>query len=159
MGDHRKISVEVEYKFRSCLIFFGLLVLLAVITSASEEENEIQELSERVVREAEADPRRRRKKGKKGKGKKRNGSKVTKKRKGGKKKSQVKKNQRSGKKRKRDRKKKTTRCGRQADGKCLENAVTAMNRWLWLTRKRAKKDCLVQFPTSWCLQEEETSLH
>merc|ERR1711862_287236 len=61
------------------------------------------------------------------------------------------------------------RC-RQATGKCLENAVTAMNRWLrvvsnykkqsarsrarrlLLTRKRAKKDCLVPFSTSWCLQ-------
>merc|ERR1711868_346012 len=139
MGDHRKISVEVEYEVQIMSHIFGLLVLLAVITSASEEENEIQELSERVVREAEADPRRRREKGKK-----RNGSKVTKKRKGGKKKSQVKKNQRSGKKRKSDRKKKTTRCGRQADGKCLENAVTAMNRWLRVVSNYKKQSARIK---------------
>merc|ERR1712227_775871 len=120
-------------KFRSCLIFFGLLVLLAVITSASEEENEIQELSERVVREAEADPGRRRKKGKKGKGKKR---------------SKVSKTKKAGKKRNNDRKKKTTRrktgCGRQADGKCLENAVTAMNRWLRVVSNYKKQSARIK---------------
>jgi len=133
-------------KFRSCLIFFGLLVLLAVITSASEEENEIQELSERVVREAEADPRRRRKKGKKGKGKKR--SKVSKSKKGGRKKSKAKKNQKPGKKRGNNRnKKKSTRksgCLRQADGKCLENAVTAMNRWLRVVSNYKKQSARIK---------------
>merc|ERR1711868_34043 len=73
-----------------------------------------------------------------------NGSKVTKKRKGGKKKSQVKKNQRPGKKRKSDRKKKTTSCGRQADGKCLENAVTAMNRWLRVVSNYKKQSARIK---------------
>ena len=133
-------------KFRSCLIFFGLLVLLAVITSASEEENEIQELSERVVREAEADPSRRRKKGKKGKGKKR--SKVSKNKKGGKKRSKANKIKKAGKKRGNNRnKKKSTRksgCLRQADGKCLENAVTAMNRWLRVVSNYKKQSARIK---------------
>merc|ERR1712095_156827 len=98
-------------------------------------------LSERVVREAEADPRRRRKKGKKG-------SKLSKNKKGGKKRSKANKIKKAGKKRGNNRnKKKSTRksgCLRQADGKCLENAVTAMNRWLRVVSNYKKQSARIK---------------
>ena len=40
-------------KQRGCLIFLGLLVLLAVLTNASVEEDEIKELLSRVARDAD----------------------------------------------------------------------------------------------------------
>jgi len=133
-------------KFRSCLIFVGLLVLVAVVASAAAEEDDIQELSSRVVRDADADPGRR-KKGKKNKKKtlkkRRNKKRKSKKGKGkAKKKNQIRRNRKQGH---RNNKKAVSRKAcRQADGKCLENAVTAMNRWLRVVSNYKKQSARIK---------------
>ena len=133
-------------KFRSCLIFVGLLVLVAVVASAAAEEDDIQELSSRVVRDADADPGRR-KKGKKNKKKtlkkRRNKKRKSKKGKGkAKKKNQIKRNRKQG--RRNNKKAVSRKACRQADGQCLENAVTAMNRWLRVVSNYKKQSARIK---------------
>merc|ERR1712061_923756 len=116
-----------------CLILFGLLVALAVLASA--ENNEESSLSEelgssRVARSADADAARRKRKTlrkrkrtqKKGL-KRRKNTKRTKKTKKGKRKNNKRRNN------KRKNNKGTRKSTRTLDGMCIENAVTAMKRW------------------------------
>jgi len=199
-------------KLRSYFIFFFTLVLLAVFTSASEEDEEIQEFLSRVARDANTSGKRtitgkgkKIKKDKKGKNKKikkkkiRNNKKDMKIRKrkrknrgnkkvkkqgsskkgkkpgknnGGKKirtkkirKMKQNKGKKMGKnnkqrktkrnKRKKDknrkkfrknnkRNKKNGKSCRQATGKCLENAVTAMNRWLRVVSNYKKQSIRIK---------------
>jgi len=178
-------------RIRGCLIFFGLLVLLAVLTNASGEEDEIQEFSSRVSRDADPNGKRKlngnsvkkqkkknakekkknkpakknKRKNQKGKKKKmiekkkkekRNKKKDIKNKKKTKRKSnQLKKKQRKSKQlrekqkkrkqRKQRRKKKRNQCSsRQADGKCLEAAVTAMNRWLRVVTNYKKQSLRIK---------------
>jgi len=131
-------------KFRSCLIFVGLLVLVAVVASATAEEDDIQELSSRVVRDADADPGRR-KKGKKNKKKtlKKRRNKKRKSKKGkAKKKNQIRRNRKQG--RRNNKKAVSRKACRQADGQCLENAVTAMNRWLRVVSNYKKQSARIK---------------
>jgi len=138
---------KMNMKFRSCLIFVGLLVLLAVVASAAEEEDAIQELSSRVVRDADADPGRRRGDGRKKKKKKKS---LKKKRNQQKNRPKKKRNQRKRNQAKktggntRGGRKKVRGCARQADGKCLENAVTAMNRWLRVVSNYKKQSARIK---------------
>merc|ERR1712061_218301 len=124
-----------------CLILFGLLVALAVLASA--ENNEESSLSEelgssRVARSADADAARRKrktlrkrkrtqkkglKKRNKNKSKRRKNTKRTKKTKKGKRKNNKRRNN------KRKNNKGTRKSTRTLDGMCIENAVTAMKRW------------------------------
>ena len=84
---------------KTCLITFGLIVLLAVLASAENEEQSLaEELSSmRVVRDAEAGRRK-----------------------------QIKKSK--NKNRKRNNKESRIQ-GRMVDGKCIETATTVMRRW------------------------------
>merc|ERR1712061_882227 len=124
-----------------CLILFGLLVALAVLASA--ENNEESSLSEelgssRVARSADADAARRKrktlrkrkrtqkkglKKRNKNKSKRRKNTKRTKKTKKGKRKNNKRRNN------KRKNNKGTRKSTGTLDGMCIENAVTAMKRW------------------------------
>merc|ERR1712061_546331 len=118
-----------------CLILFGLLVALAVLASA--ENNEESSLSEelgssRVARSADADAARRKRKTlrkrkrtqKKGlKKRNKNKSKRRKKTKKGKRKNNKRRNN------KRKNNKGTRKSTRTLEGMCIENAVTAMKRW------------------------------
>merc|ERR1712061_124119 len=124
-----------------CLILFGLLVALAVLASA--ENNEESSLSEelgssRVARSADADAARRKrktlrkrkrtqkkglKKRNKNKSKRRKNTKGTKKTKKGKRKNNKRRNN------KRRNNKGTRKSTRTLDGMCIENAATAMKRW------------------------------
>merc|ERR1712029_1052193 len=109
-----------EFKTMSkiSLILFGLLVVLAVLASAENEEQSLsQKISSlRIARDADAGRRNK---------KNRNGKKN--------KKNKRRKNKRKNKKRKNKNKKRTNKGsraqGRMVDGKCLESATTAMSRW------------------------------
>ena len=100
------------------LILFGLLVVLAVLASAENEEQSLsQKISSlRIARDADAGRRNK---------KNRNGKKN--------KKNKRRKNKRKNKKRTNKNKKRTNKGsraqGRMVDGKCLESATTAMSRW------------------------------
>ena len=100
------------------LILFGLLVALAVLASAENEEQSLsQKISSlRIARDADAGRRNK---------KNRNGKKN--------KKNKRRKNKRKNKKRTNKNKKRTNKGsraqGRMVDGKCLESATTAMSRW------------------------------
>jgi len=192
-------------KLRSYFIFFFTLVLLAVFTSASEEDEEIQEFLSRVARDANTSGKiktngkgkkikkvkntgkkdnkkdmkigkrklkikgnkkvkisgrsrkgkkltkngkkkrknRRIRKRKQNKGKKAN--KITKQTKRKRNKTEKKKN-RNGKKviKNNQRKKKYRKVCRQATGECLENAVTAMNRWLRVVSNYKKQSIRIK---------------
>ena len=99
-------------------ILFGLLVVLAVLASAENEEQSLsQKISSlRIARDADAGRRNK---------KNRNGKKN--------KKNKRRKNKRKNKKRTNKNKKRTNKGsraqGRMVDGKCLESATTAMSRW------------------------------
>merc|ERR1712223_2235261 len=137
-----------------CLILFGLVVAIAVLASA--ENNEDSSLSEelassRVARFAEAEAgkkkrkalrkrkrkQRKSKKSKKGLKKRKNRKNKTRKNKKGKKSKKNRKNKnkrknrknRKSKKNKRKNNKGTRKSTRTIDGVCLESAVTAMRRW------------------------------
>merc|ERR1712156_1233586 len=125
------MGLTTKMNSKICLILFGLLVALAVLASA--ENNEESSLSEelgssRVARSADADAARRKrktlrkrkrtqkkglKKRNKNKSKRRKNTKRTKKTKKGKRKNN----------------KRTRKSTRTLDGMCIENAVTAMKRW------------------------------
>merc|ERR1712061_77696 len=124
-----------------CLILFGLLVALAVLSSAetNEESSLSEELgSSRGARSADADAARRKrktlrkrkrtqkkglKKRNKNKSKRRKNTKRTKKTKKGKRKNNKRRNN------KRRNNKGTRKSTRTLDGMCIENAATAMKRW------------------------------
>merc|ERR1712223_1781272 len=131
-----------------CLILFGLVVAIAVLASA--ENNEDSSLSEelassRVARFAEAQAgkkkrkalrkrkrkQRKNKKSKKGLKKRKNRKNKTRKNKKGKKSKKNRKNKNKRKNRNKNRKnnKGTRKSTRTIDGVCLESAVTAMRRW------------------------------
>merc|ERR1719340_467988 len=101
-----------------CLIVFGLVVAIAVLASA--ENNEDSSLSEelassRVARFAEAEAGKKKRKALKKRKRKKN----------------KRKNRKNGKNRNKNRKnnKGTRKSTRTIDGVCLESAVTAMRRW------------------------------
>merc|ERR1712079_296274 len=115
-----------------CLILSGLVVAIAVLASA--ENNEDSSLSEelassRVARFAEADAGKKKRKAlRKRKRKQRKNKKA---KKGLKKRKNKKKNRKNRKNRNKNRKnnKGTRKSTRTIDGVCLESAVTAMRRW------------------------------
>jgi len=109
------------------LVLFGLIVFVAL--AAATEDNANGELSEfaedsldRVVREADADPKRRRKNKNKGK-KNRKNKKQRKQRKNKNKKNGKRKGQRKGQR------KGMRQGGRAVDDACVTNAVTVMKQW------------------------------
>merc|ERR1712073_116528 len=135
MGQINRVSWRRKMTTKTILIVFGLLVALAVLASA--ENNEESSLSEelgssRVARSADADAARRKRKTlrkrkrtqKKGlKKRNKNKSKRRKKTKKGKRKNNKRRNN------KRKNNKGTRKSTRTLDGMCIENAVTAMKRW------------------------------
>merc|ERR1712045_996371 len=139
-----------------CLILFGLVVAIAVLASA--ENNEDSSLSEelassRVARYAEAEAgkkKRKNNKAKKGLKKRKNRKNKTRKNKKDKKSKKNRKNKRKNRKNRKSKKNKrknrknrknrnknknrknnkgTKKSARTIDGVCLESAVTAMRRW------------------------------
>merc|ERR1712045_533742 len=140
MGRSIRRSPSLKMNSKICLILFGLLVALAVLSAAeNSEENSLSEevASSRLIREAEAGKRKRNNKAKKAKkgrknkkGKNRKNRKGTKKNKDGKRKGR--KNNR-GKKRNNknrgNRKNGNRKSARTVNGKCLETAMLGMNRW------------------------------
>merc|ERR1712241_864765 len=123
-----------------CLILFGLVVAIAVLASA--ENNEDSSLSEelassRVARftEAEAGKKKRKalRKRKRKQRKNKKAKKGLKKRKNRKSKKNKRKNRKNRKNRNKNKNRKnnkgTRKSARTIDGVCLESAVTAMRRW------------------------------
>merc|ERR1712156_320735 len=116
------MGLTTKMNSKICLILFGLLVALAVLASAenNEESSLYEELgSSRVARSADADAARRKRKTLR----KRKRTKRTKKTKKGKRKNNKRKNN------KRKNNKGIRKSTRTLDGMCIENAVTAMKRW------------------------------
>merc|ERR1711976_211669 len=116
------------------LVLFGLIVFVAL--AAATEDNANGELSEfaedsldRVVREADADPKRRRKN--KNKGKKNRKNKQRKQRKNKNKKQRKNKNKKNGKRKgqRKVQRKGMRQGGRAVDDACVTNAVTVMKQW------------------------------
>merc|ERR1712178_343162 len=141
MGDHLWISlVHIQGTYKSftmasklALILFGVIVFVAL--SAAMETEEGSELSvdavdtlQRMVRDAEADPKRRRK----NKGRKQRKNRKNKKGKKQRKNRKNRKNKKGKKQRKGQRKgqKKGQRMqGRTVDASCVTNSITYMKQW------------------------------
>merc|ERR1712156_1261069 len=128
------MGLTTKMNSKICLILFGLLVALAVLASA--ENNEESSLSEelgssRVARSADADAaRRKRKTLRKRKRTQKKGLKKRNKNKS-KRRKNTKRTRKTNKRRNNKRKnnKGTRKPTRTLDGMCIENAVTAMKRW------------------------------
>merc|ERR1712079_301877 len=151
MGRSIRRSPSLKMNSKICLILFGLLVALAVLSAAeNSEENSLSALSEevasaRLTREAEAGKRKRNNKAKRSKKNKKNkkkGKKAKKAKKGrknkkgknrknrkGKKSKKNKKGKRKGRKNRGNRKNGNRKSARTVNGKCLETAMLGMNRW------------------------------
>merc|ERR1712045_42153 len=113
MGRSIRRSPSLKMNSKICLILFGLLVALAVLSAAenSEESSLSEEVaSARLTRDAEAGKSKKNKKGKR-KGRKNNrGKKRNNKNRG-------------------NRKNGNRKSARTVNGKCLETAMLGMNRW------------------------------
>merc|ERR1712061_951843 len=158
MGRSIRRSPSLKMNSKICLILFGLLVALAVLSAAeNSEENSLSEevASARLTREAEAGKRKRNNKAKRSKKNKKNkkkGKKAKKAKKGrknkkgknrknrkGKKNKKNKKGKRKGRKNNRGKKRNNKNRGnrkngnrksaRTVNGKCLETMATGMSRW------------------------------
>merc|ERR1711936_113659 len=145
MGRSIRRSPSLKMNSKICLILFGLLVALAVLSAAeNSEENSLSEevASARLTREAEAGKRKRNNKAKRSKKNKKNKKKGKKAQKGKKaKKTKKGRKNKKGKSRKNNRGKKRNnknrgnrkngnrKSARTVNGKCLETAMLGMNRW------------------------------
>merc|ERR1711936_181090 len=155
MGRSIRRSPSLKMNSKICLILFGLLVALAVLSAAenSEESSLSEEVaSARLTRDAEAGKRKRNNKAKRSKKNKKNKKKGKKAKKGrknkkgknrknrkGKKSKKNKNGKRKGRKNNRGKKRNNKNRGnrkngnrksaRTVNGKCLETMATGMSRW------------------------------
>merc|ERR1712079_324319 len=125
MGRSIRRSPSLKMNSKICLILFGLLVALAVLSAAeNSEENSLSALSEevasaRLTREAEAGKRKRNNKAKRSKKNKKNKKKGRKNNRGKKRNNKNRGNRKNG----------NRKSARTVNGKCLETAMLGMNRW------------------------------
>merc|ERR1711953_1285924 len=122
MGRSIRRSPSLKMNSKICLILFGLLVALAVLSAAeNSEENSLSEevASARLTREAEAGKRKRNNKAKRSKKNKKNKRKGRKNNRGKKRNNKNRGNRKNG----------NRKSARTVNGKCLETMATGMSRW------------------------------